>query len=75
MSVEDAPHSRLSELNRANGIQGQPSVLTNNTNEKQEMIASRINSNTSKSPDKYMIGNSLVVTLNDSNVTNNSYVN
>ncbi|CDW72221.1 protein kinase domain containing protein [Stylonychia lemnae] len=74
MSVEDAPHSRLSELNRNNQVQVAPSNLTNGTNERQEIIASRINSNTSKSPDKYMIGNSLVVTLNDSNVTNNSYV-
>lgn len=48
--------------------------MSNGTNERQEMIASRINSNTSKSPDKYNIGNSLVVTLNDSNVTNNSYM-
>ena len=47
--------------------------MTNGTNERAEIIASRINGNTSKSPDKYMIGNSLVVTLNDSNVTNNSY--
>jgi hypothetical protein len=82
MSVEEGPHSRLSDLNRVvqglqnqNTVQAQQSVVTTSTNEKQEIIASRINQNTSKSPDKYMINNSLVVTLNDSQVTNGSYTN
>lgn len=70
MSVDDGPISRLSELNRNSVGQGIPSTANH---DKQEIIASRINANTSKSPDKYVIGNSLVVTLNDSNITNGSY--
>ena len=67
-SVEDGPHSRLTELNRNSvGLN-----LPGQNQDKQEVIASIINSNQSKSPDRYVIGNSLVVTLDDSTVNTGS---
>ena len=39
-------------------------------NDKGEVIASRI-TNASKSPDKYVVGNSLVISLNDSTTSPN----
>jgi hypothetical protein len=74
LSLVEPPHSKLSELNRNANAPANMSINgSNKTDNAAEIIASRINTNTSKSPDKYVIGNSLVVALNDSNVTAGSY--
>ena len=74
LSLVEPAHSRLSELNKAANTPMIMQVATpSDAKTGAEVIASRINANHSKSPDKYMVGNSLVVALNDSNVTAQSY--
>ncbi len=67
-SVEDGPTSRLTELNR-NSV----NVPIANKQEIQgQVITSVLNGNSNKSPDRYIIGNSLVVTLDESTAANNN---
>ena len=73
-SLVEPAHSRISDLNKAaNTNMIMQTSTPSDAKTTSEVIASRINANNSKSPDKYVVGNSLVVALNDSNVTAQSY--